>query len=65
MTALQDSPHLLKPAEAAKLLGIQVSTCWSWLRSDQLPHLKIGGRYFLRRDALLQWLADQERGGVI
>jgi excisionase family DNA binding protein len=65
MTAFQDSPQLMKPADAAPLLNVKTSTVWNWLRLGILPHVKLNGRYFLRREALLRWLADQERGGTV
>jgi len=54
----------LRPKDAAPILGVETSTVWSWLRQDILPHLKLNGKYYLRREALLQWLAEKEKGGI-
>lgn len=54
----------LRPKGAAPIIGVKESTVWSWLRQGILPHVKLNGKYYLRREALLQWLADQERGGI-
>jgi excisionase family DNA binding protein len=53
----------LKPAEAAPMLGLKVSTIWTWLREGALPHVKIRGKYYLRREGLLEWMDLRETGG--
>jgi excisionase family DNA binding protein len=54
----------LRPKHAAPILGVETPTVWSWLRQGILPHVKLNGKYYLRREALLQWLAQQEKGGI-
>jgi excisionase family DNA binding protein len=56
-------PVLLKPAEAAPLLGLKTSTIWAWLRDGALPHVKIRGKYYIRREGLLEWINLSETGG--
>jgi len=34
----------LTPAEAARKLGVSESTVWRFLRREQLPSVKLGGR---------------------
>jgi excisionase family DNA binding protein len=58
-------PSNLRPKHVGPILGVETSTVWSYLRQGILPHVKLNGRYFIRREALMQWLAEQERGGTV
>jgi excisionase family DNA binding protein len=55
----------LRPHEVGPIINRKTSTVWSWLRLGILPHIRIGGKYLIRRESLMQWLADQEKGGVV
>ena len=44
LPAVSDAEALLTPAQAAKRLGVSLSTVWRLLRRSQLPSIKRRGR---------------------
>jgi excisionase family DNA binding protein len=44
--------NLLTVKEGAEFLHLQESTIRAWLLQKKLPHVKLGGRVFLRREDL-------------
>jgi excisionase family DNA binding protein len=58
------SEPLLKPAEAARLIGVHHKTIYSWVASGRMPHLRFGERTIrFTREQLAEWAAQQEQGG--
>ncbi len=59
--ALHDYPELMTVAETADYLRIAVSTCYLLTNSPgnerSLPAVKVGGRTFVLRDRLADYLA--------
>lgn len=55
--------RLIDVAEAAELLGVPVSWIRSAARADEIPHIRIGRYLRFRRDRLVEWYAEKERGG--
>ena len=55
------SPLAIRPAEAARLLGISPRKLWSMTadRTSGIPHLKLGRAVLYPVAELKQWLADQ------
>lgn len=49
----------LRPAEAAKALGIGQRLLWSKTNAGEIPHLRIGRAIVYPVDLLRTWLADQ------
>lgn len=41
--------------EVSALLGMSYSTVYSYARSGQLPFVKIGGQYFISKEAFNKW----------
>jgi excisionase family DNA binding protein len=64
-----DQPDLLTVVESALFLRLRPSTMRSWLLQRRIPHLKLGGRVFLRRSDLEELLRKslvpaKQRGGA-
>lgn len=57
----ESEPHLLKPADVARILSSTVSQVMVLLRSGELPSMRLGGRGAYRVDPkrLQQWIDDQ------
>lgn len=55
--------QLLKPSEAAALLGVRVSTIYSWSARGQIPTQRVGRSLRFSPSALAKWLAAQANGG--
>ncbi|MEM7227825.1 MAG: helix-turn-helix domain-containing protein [Planctomycetota bacterium] len=53
----------LRPAEAAKALGIGERLLWSKTKSGEIPHARIGRTVVYSIDALREYLAQQSKGG--
>ena len=53
--------HLLNPSEAAQLLGVSVSTVYTWAYRRRIPVQKVGRALRFSPSALAKWLADQAR----
>ncbi len=53
-----DGRLALRPAEAAKALGIAPRTLRKWMRDDGLPHFRLDGVVLIPRARLEQWIED-------
>ncbi len=53
--------HLLTPHEAADMLGISVSTLYTWTYRRRIPFQKVGRCLRFSPDALSGWLAQHAR----
>ena len=53
--------EVLNTQETAALLGVHVETVRRLARSGALPSFKVGKDWRFRRDALLQWIDEQQR----
>lgn len=49
----------LRPAEAAKTLGICERTLRSWMQNEALPYLRLGGSVLIPVGELRAWLAER------
>lgn len=52
---------LLRPEEAARLLGIGRSTVYELIATKQLPSIRIGRAIRVRREDVLEWI-ERTRG---
>lgn len=60
---VQPVPRLaLRREEAAEALGISDRTLWTWTRSGDVPHVRIGGVVMYPIDGLREWLASRQSG---
>jgi excisionase family DNA binding protein len=57
----REEPEVLSFSEAAEFLKVSVRTLRRWVAEKRVPHAKIGGLVRFRRQALLDWLAEEER----
>ncbi len=37
-------PHTITVYQAARILQVQPATVYAWIRRDEFPHLRLGGR---------------------
>ena len=51
-------PLTLTPREAAKLCGFGTNYTYALLHDGQMPHIKIGKKFFIPKSALLKWLEN-------
>lgn len=51
---------LLDVKALQKFLGIGRDMAYSLMHTSAFPSMKIGGRYFVTRDALMKWLQTYE-----
>jgi excisionase family DNA binding protein len=59
-TAAAELPPVLTPAQAAKVLQIGRNQVYELCHQRQIPHVRIGQRIRIPRDALLAWLTKQQ-----
>ena len=52
---------LLRVKDLQTLLGVGRETAYALMRSKSFPSIKIGGSYFVSREALDRWLVSYER----
>jgi excisionase family DNA binding protein len=57
----ESDPILVDVNEAARLLGISVSSIAGMVRREELPSVMIGRRRLFRREALERWAKAQEK----
>ncbi len=59
-----DPERLFSLAEGCEFLGISPRKAWAMVNVGELPHVRIGRLIRFRRSTLVEWLAEQERGGA-
>jgi excisionase family DNA binding protein len=52
--------NLIGPEEAAKALGIELATIYTWVTRRKIPFVKVGGALRFRPSALKDWLRQHE-----
>lgn len=57
-----DMAALLTFKQGAEFLAVSARTLWTLVNSGQLPHVRIGRLIRFRREALVDWTLDNERG---
>ncbi|MBX5465669.1 MAG: helix-turn-helix domain-containing protein [Clostridia bacterium] len=58
-------PLVLTVAEVARLLRVGQSTLRQALKRGDIPHVRLGRRILIRRDALFAWMEEREHSDVI
>jgi len=53
----------LRPAEAARLLGIGRTLLWLMTARNEIPHARLGKRIVYPLAQLEAWLAERTKGG--
>jgi len=51
----------LRPAEAARVLGVSVRTLFLWAQQKKIPCVKLGKVLLFPVSELQQWLTEQSR----
>lgn len=41
--------------EAARYIGVSASTIYAMAREDEIPHVKVRGRYLFNKDIIEDW----------
>ncbi len=57
--------ELLSAEDVAGLIGVKETTVWRWCREGNLPCLKIGKHWRIRREALEDFLRRSERSSTL
>lgn len=57
-------PIAVKPAEAARLVGVSRPTLYRWMKRAGFPVYRIGGCVRIPVDDLREWIKLQERTEV-
>src|SRR5918999_5299542 len=57
--------ELLSAEDVAELMGVKESTIWRWCREGNLPCLKVGKHWRIRREALEAFLRRGERSATL
>src|SRR5918999_6121735 len=57
--------ELLSAEDVAELMGVKESTIWRWCREGNLPCLKVGKHWRIRREALESFLRRSERSATL
>ncbi len=58
-------PLLYRVAEAATITGYSEALIYRMALADEIPHIRQGRTVRIPRGALVDWIAHQERGGVV
>ncbi len=56
---------LLGVEDVSELMGVGKATIWRWCREGRLPCLKVGKHWFVRREALENFLKRRERSTTL
>src|SRR5215218_4966738 len=56
---------LLSAEDVARVVGVKESTVWRWCREGNLPCLKVGKHWRVRREALEDFLRHSERPATL
>jgi len=54
---------MLKPKEVAELLGVRLSTIYSWTHTGFIPHVKVGRLLRFRMDEITTWISKRSCTG--
>lgn len=65
MARSTDKKELLSAEDVAQLLEVKETTVWRWCREGNLPCLKIGKHWRVRREALDDFLRRSERSATL
>jgi len=55
---------LYRPMEVTELLGLSRARVYELIASKELPCVRIGGSVRVPANALKQWIADRQTGGI-
>jgi len=55
------APEVLTTADVAQILRLSVKTVGDMIRNGELPAMRIGGVWRIRRESLDEWMKKQEQ----
>jgi len=53
----------LSVQEAAKIIGIGTSKMYQMVKSNQVPNIKLGGRFVIPKEKFISWVNSVSVGG--
>ena len=56
---IQKLPPLLTPQVLAEVLGVPISFCYTLVRSKGFPSFRVGKKWLISTDRLMEWIANQ------
>lgn len=59
------APEVLTTADVAKLLQLSVKTVGDMIRNGELPAMRIGGVWRVRRESLEEWMRKREQSHAL
>lgn len=60
-TTALPAPLLIDAPSAARLIGLSERTMWRLVKSQAVPHIRIGRRVLFMRERLVDWLKEGVR----
>lgn len=57
-----DLPLTLNAMDVAEALGISRAAAYTLVQSESFPHMRIGKRILVPKEAFLRWIAEQTEG---
>ncbi|MFD2614468.1 helix-turn-helix domain-containing protein [Paenibacillus gansuensis] len=61
---LKIAPATMDVSEAATYTGICVDTLYTMAREKQIPHIRLRGRVFFRKESIDNWFSQLEKESV-
>ena len=61
--ARQTAPTLLCVDDVSHMLKVSPQTIYKWVRTDYIPHFKLGKCVRFSKAAVLHWLSERESKG--
>lgn len=57
--------EMITVQEVAKYLRISIPSAYNLINNGTIPHVKVGRRYIIPRQAFLLWVQKNTYGGVV
>ena len=61
---LKNLPQLLTPQELAEAMGISLPFCYKLIRSKGFPSFRVGKKWLISTDKLMEWIDIQADSNV-
>jgi hypothetical protein len=55
----------MSPKESTRITGFGLNVTYGMLRKREMPGILAGSRWFIPRNALLAWLDERARAGIV
>ena len=55
----ENYPDVVRPQQLKDMLQMGSTKIYQLLRSNQLPNKRIGSNYFIRKDAIIEYLQEK------